>query len=106
MLVLLLAGALGGMTRGIVGYLKHQFSYKNVKFEPLYFGLTMALSAFVGLGVSWAVTTYDLSALGLGINDAKPPFAFIVGYAGGDFLENIYKTLVGKITFFPHLPKK
>lgn len=105
MLPLLIAGAVGGMVRGIVGYLKHQYAYKNVKFEPGYFALNTTLSALVGVLVSWAVTSYDLSALGLGLTDAKPPFAFIAGYAGGDLLENVYKTLVGKISFFPSLPK-
>ena len=103
MLVMLLAGAGGGVVRGIAGFLKHYFAYKNVKFELNYFLMTTGLSALVGLAVSWAVTSYDLESLGLA--QATPAMAFMVGYAGGDFLENVYKMIAGKISFFPTLPK-
>lgn len=95
---LLLAGAAGGFVRGVVGFLKYQFTYKNVKFEPTYILMIMALSSFVGLTVTWAVAFSGASFLdGMKIN---PAISFIVGYAGGDFLENIYKILAGKTTLF------
>jgi hypothetical protein len=103
MLTILIAGAGGGVVRGIVGYLKHQFAYKNVKFELNYFLLTLGLSAIAGVTITWAVTSYDLGIFGL--KEASPAFAFIAGYAGGDLLENVYKTIVGKVSFFPSLPK-
>lgn len=101
--VLLLAGAGGGLARGIVGFLKYQFAYKNVEFKPAYIGFIMLLSAFVGLIVTWAVTSSGLEIVALA--QINPAIAFIVGYAGGDLIENLYKILVGKATLFP-LPKE
>ncbi|MCG2685758.1 hypothetical protein L6258_00110, partial [Candidatus Parcubacteria bacterium] len=60
MYTLLLAGAGGGLVRGIVGFIKHQFAYKNVKFQPWYLALMMALSALVGLMVTWAIVQSGL----------------------------------------------
>lgn len=103
MITLLLAGALGGLVRGIVGFVKHQFAYKNVDFKPWYIASIMALSAFVGLTVTWAIVSSDLEIVAL--TQINPAIAFIVGYAGGDIIENLYKILVGKTTLYP-LPKK
>ena len=63
MFILFIAGAGGGLVRGLVGFIKQQFSYKNVKFEPVYFFAMMALSAFVGLVVTWAIASLGLSLL-------------------------------------------
>lgn len=101
--VLLLAGAGGGLVRGIVGFLKHQFAYKNVEFKPWYITAIMALSAFVGLTVTWVILQSGLTIPV--VEQINPAIAFIVGYAGGDLIENIYKILVGKATLYP-LPKK
>lgn len=103
MFSLLIAGAAGGTIRGIVGFLKHQFAYKNVKFEPLYFGFTVGLSAVVGVSATWVLTTSGIDIPN--INELNPAIAFFVGYAGGDFLENVFKIFTKKISFFPHLPK-
>ena len=103
MILLLIAGAAGGFIRGLVGFIKHQFAYKNVKFESAYFLTMMALSAFIGLVVTWAITA---SGLQLPIVESiNPALAFIIGYAGGDFIENMYKIIVGKATLYP-IPKK
>lgn len=99
MFLLLLAGAGGGLIRGLVGFIKHQFAYKNVKFEPVYFLGMMALSAFVGLVVTWAIASSGLSLPV--VEQINPALAFIVGYAGGDFIENIYKIIIKKPTIFP-----
>ena len=101
--ILLLAGAGGGLVRGIVGFLKHQFAYKNVEFKPTYIALIMVLSAFVGLTVTWAIASSSLEIVAL--SQINPAIAFIIGYAGGDIIENLYKILVGKATLYP-LPKK
>ena len=100
---LLLAGAAGGLVRGIVGFLKHQFAYKNVEFKPLYIACVVLLSSFVGLTVTWAIISSGLEIVA--INQINPAIAFIVGYAGGDIIENLYKILVGKTTLYP-LPKQ
>lgn len=102
-LILLLAGAGGGLVRGIVGFLKYQFAYKSVQFKPLYIATIMTLSAFVGLAITWALVASDLSLPFL--EQINPAIAFIVGYAGGDLIENIYKILVGTTTLYP-LPKE
>jgi polyferredoxin len=103
MFILLLAGAGGGLVRGIVGFLKYQFAYKNVEFRPWYIVTTMVLSAFVGLTVTWAVVQSGLQIAVL--EQVNPAIALIIGYAGGDLIENLYKILVGKATLYP-LPKK
>lgn len=102
-LTLLLAGAAGGLVRGIVGFVKHQFAYKNVEFKPVYMATIIALSAFVGLTVTWAILKSGLSITV--VAQINPAIAFITGYAGGDIIENLYKILVGRVTLYP-LPKK
>ncbi len=44
-------GLLGGATRGLVGYTKYLTAYKGVKFNWLYFGITVGISGLVG-GIS------------------------------------------------------
>jgi hypothetical protein len=82
---ILIAAFGGGVVRGLIGYIKHQYSYKNVGFNLPYFFVMMFLSGIVG---TVAAAAFDLTA----------PLALVVGYAGGDFLDNIYKTLTKKIT--------
>lgn len=100
--LILVAGTFGGIIRGLVGFIKYQFAYKNVRFEPFYFAVMIILSAIVGLVVTWAVASSGLTAFGLA--EINPAIAFIVGYAGGDLIENLYKIAVGKPTLFA-LPK-
>ena len=97
-LAVLLAGFGGGMVRGLVGYIKYKTSYKAVKFQVYYFVFMVLISGAVGLLATWVVRE---SGLMPGI--LNPAIAFIVGYAGGDFLENIYKT-IGKKPFIVNLP--
>ena len=99
MYTLLLAGAGGGLVRGIVGFIKHQFAYKNVKFQPEYLALMITLSALVGLMVTWAIVQSGLQLPV--VQQINPAIAFIVGYAGGDFIENLYKIVIGKATLYP-----
>jgi len=98
MFALLVAGAFGGLVRGLVGFTKHQFAYKNVKFEPAYFLSLMAISSAIGLVVTWAVVASGLKLPA--IESINPAIAFIVGYAGGDVIENIYKIIARKDSLF------
>lgn len=95
--IILIAGFGGGVIRGLVGFIKHQFSYKNVGFNPSYFFAVMFISGIVGLLTIAAVKNLGPNLLGLSFS---PALALIVGYAGGDFIENIYKILFKKPTIF------
>jgi hypothetical protein len=86
----------GGLIRGLVGFIKHQFSYKNVPFRPGYFIGMMVASGIIGLLAVWAIKN-----VGLTFTDAfSPALAFIIGYAGGDFIENIYKIIIKKSSLY------
>ncbi len=92
--LIIIAGFGGGVARGLVGFIKHQFSYKNVPFNAAYFLGIMFLSGVVGLLTAIAIKETGLNFLGT--EYLTPALAFIVGYAGGDFIENIYKIIVKK----------
>jgi len=98
MSTILLAGLLGGVVRGLVGYLKYRSSYKNTKFLFNYFLLSIGISGIVGLLAAWV--TKDLGMTFLGLPSITPSIALIVGYAGGDFIENIFKILTGKTSLY------
>lgn len=91
---ILIAGFGGGMMRGLIGFVKHQYSYKNVGFNLPYFFNMMFISGIIGLLTAVAVkeTGVDL----FGTNGFTPAIGFIAGYAGGDIIENIYKILKKK----------
>ena len=93
-LFIFIAGFGGGALRGLVGFIKHQYSYKNVEFKLPYFITMMFLSGVVGLLT--AVTIKEAGINFLGLDYLSPALAFIIGYAGGDFLENIYKIIAKK----------
>ncbi len=91
-LIILTAGFGGGAIRGLVGFIKHQYSYKNVGFNLPYFLTMMFISGIVG--VLSAVAVKELGMDIFGTATFSSALAFVVGYAGGDFLENIYKILI------------
>ena len=95
-LSILIAGFGGGMVRGLIGYVKHQYSYKNVGFDIPYFFTMMFISGMIG--VLTAVSIKEFGVDFLGIDGFSPALAFIIGYAGGDFLENVYKIITKKQT--------
>lgn len=97
--VILIAGFGGGAIRGLVGFIKHQYAYKNVKFELPYFFTMVFLSGVVG--VISAATIKELGISFLGLDYFTPTLAVVVGYAGGDFIENIYKIIVKKSSLYP-----
>lgn len=94
MMAIFIAGFGGGLVRGLVGFLKYYYSYKSVPFNPLYFFATTFLSGVVGLLTAAAIK--EAGIIMTDLNSLTPPLAFIVGYAGGDFLENIYKIILKK----------
>jgi len=87
---LLLAGFCGGSIRGLVGFVKYQYSYKNVPFKLGYFLIMIFISGLIGLSAGWIVSgIFDLG-------NAGPFYAFLAGYAGGDFIENAFKIVLKK----------
>jgi hypothetical protein len=96
MVDILMFGFLGGVIRGLVGFIKHQFSYKSVPFKWGYFLSMMALSGLIGL-----IVVSALKDIGFSFNQSfNFGLAVIIGYAGGDFIENIYKIIVQKSDLF------
>lgn len=95
---ILIAGFGGGALRGLVGFVKHQFSYKNVGFNLPYFLAMMFLSGIVGLLIAVAIKETGIKFLGT--DYLSPALAFIIGYAGGDFLENLYKIIIKKSSLY------
>ncbi len=95
-LPILIAGFGGGAIRGLVGFIKHQFSYKNVEFKLPYFFSMMVLSGIIGLLAAVAIRELGFTFLG----SFTPALAFIVGYAGGDFIENIYKIITKQSSLY------
>lgn len=89
-----IAGFGGGFIRGLVGFVKHQYSYKEVKFNLAHFLSMMFISG--SIGVLSAVVVRELGSPTLGIPQITPALAFIIGYAGGDFIENIAKIILKK----------
>jgi len=96
MMYIFIASFGGGVFRGLVGFIKHQFSYKNVPFRLNYFLAMMFVSGIVGLGV--AIATKELGFTLFSV--FTPALAFVIGYAGGDFIENIYKIIIKKSNLY------
>lgn len=95
-LFILISGFGGGATRGLVGFIKHQYSYKNVGFNLPYFFVTVFLSGIIGLLSAAAIEGVNL----FGLDYFPASVAFVVGYAGGDFIENIYKIIIKKSSLY------
>jgi len=91
--LILIAGFGGGVVRGLMGYIKHQYSYKNVGFKAPYFFTMMFLSGVIGILTAVAVKELGQVVISTGFSTAV---AFVAGYAGGDFLESLYKILIKK----------
>ena len=93
-LSILVAGFGGGVVRGLVGFIKHRFSYKQVGFNLPYFLSMMFISGIISLLT--AIVIKELGLTFFGLDYLTPALAFVIGYAGGDFLENIYKIIIKK----------
>jgi hypothetical protein len=98
MIDILFFGFLGGALRGLVGYLKYRSSYKNTSFMFNYFILSVGISGLVGFLAAWV--TYDLKITFLGLPAITPAISLIIGYAGGDFIENLFKIIIGKNSIY------
>ena len=98
MITFFIAGFLGGAIRGIVGILKYALSYKDVKMNWLYFGGMAGVSGLIGMTSAWIIQ--DLGVVFEGVKSLSSALALVVGYAGGDFLENIFKVLMKKPILF------
>lgn len=98
MLSFIFSGFIGGILRGVMGIAKYSLSYKDVNLRLWYFGGTALLSGIIGGVAAWV--THDLGIAFLGVERLSPAIALIIGYAGGDFLENIAKILTKKTTLF------
>ena len=95
-LSILISGFGGGIVRGLVGFIKHQFAYKNVPFRLSYFLGMSFLSGITGLVSAMAIKEIGFTLEGV----FSPALSFIVGYAGGDFIENIYKIIIKKSSIY------
>ena len=84
--------------RGLVGYIKYRSSYKDVPFKAGYFSSVVAVSGAVGVLAAWV--TQDLGINFLGLPYITPALAVIIGYAGGDFIENLFKIITGKTSLY------
>jgi len=99
-----LFGFLGGIIRGTVGIVKYTQSYKDVEIRTGYFLGTVVVSGLIGLLSAWVVEDLGVSFMGLGTFPLS--IALIVGYAGGDFLENIFKIIMKEPNLFQLLKKR
>jgi len=95
-ILIIIASFGGGLIRGLVGFIKHQFSYKNVPFQFNYFIGMMLVSGFIGITTAFAIKELGFTLFG----QFTPALAFIIAYAGGDFIENIYKIIIKKSSLY------
>lgn len=95
---ILLAGFLGGAVRGIVGIIKHTLRFKNTPLRPWYFGGMTLASGAIGVLAAWIAK--DLGVTFVGGIQLSPAVAVVIGYAGGDFMENIFKIIAKKPDLF------
>ena len=98
-----LAGFGGGVIRGLVGFLKHKYSYKEVSFSLPSFLSTVLIAG--GIGVVVAITVRELGFTFLGF-PLTPAMALVIGYAGGDFLQNIWKIITKNPELYSFSKKK
>jgi hypothetical protein len=64
-----------------------------VGFNTPYFFTMMFLSGLIGVLTAAAVKELGQQVLSIAFSSAV---AFVAGYAGGDFLENLYKIIIKK----------
>ena len=73
-----MAGFLGGVIRGLVGFVKNKTIEKADHFKPSYFVVTILIAGIVGAAAG-------------ALADTEWQVSFLAGYAGTDFIENLYK---------------
>ena len=89
-LIFLLAGFSGGIIRGLVGFVKNKTIEKADHFKPQYFLITILIFGIVG------------AVAGI-LADTEWQVSFLVGYAGTDFIESLYKIKLGQRLSNPKL---
>jgi uncharacterized membrane protein YeaQ/YmgE (transglycosylase-associated protein family) len=77
-LIYILAGFLGGIIRGLVGFVKNKTIEKTDHFKPSYFVITILIAGIVGAAAG-------------ALADTEWQISFLAGYAGTDFIESLYK---------------
>ncbi len=92
------------MIRGTVGLIKYIQSYKDVEIKPWYFSGTVVVSGLIGMICAWVVQ--DLGVSFIGLETLPLSIALIIGYAGGDFIENMFKIIVKEPDLFQFLKKE
>ncbi len=92
------AGILGGVIRGAVGIIKYTQSYKDVKLSPLYLSTTITISGVIGLICAWIVNDMGISFMGF--ERLPSSLGIVIGYAGGDFIENVFKIIIKEKDIF------
>jgi len=101
---ILMSGFTGRAIRGLIGFIKHQYAYKNVKFNLSYFLGMISLSGLIGLFAAYVSKGLNMNFFSLGY--VPPAMALVIGYAGGDFIENIYKIIIKKPSLYSFENKK
>ena len=81
--IYILAGFLGGIIRALVGFIKNKTIEKADHFRPQYFLITILISGVVGAAAG-------------ALADTKWQVSFLAGYAGTDFIENLYKIKISQ----------
>ena len=94
----LLAGLFGGLLRGGMGLFKYTTSYKDVKIRPYYFAGMVVLTGVIGWVSAWVAR--DVLRIFLELETIPVSFAIIAGYAGGDFIENVFKIAMKEPNLF------
>ena len=79
--LILLAGAIGGLLRGVLGIAKELVTKKEVKINWLWFSISVLIAAILGM-----ITASFF------LDDTR--LALIGGYAGTDFLEGLMSLLL------------
>lgn len=79
MQIYIIAGFVGGIARGLSSFLKKRNRGGKVRFDYPYFFSTVFFSGILG-GIAGALVESGWKT------------AFLAGYAGTDFLENMYKS--------------
>jgi zinc transporter ZupT len=92
--IFLVMGLLGGLVRGLVGYTKYLTAYKGVKFNWVYFLVTVGVAGVVGGMSGWVFNGI------MGDGAMNQFYAFLAGYAGGDFMENAVRIIFKQPTMF------
>lgn len=88
---ILLAGFAGGAVRGLSGWVRSWPA--NGQFNYWYFTATVGVAGLVGLAAAYAADGANIPIFG---GRVSPEVALIIGYAGGDFLENIFRIFFKK----------